>query len=366
VVINPTITGDGDSAINTNASGGITILRNLHIQPTWNGASGTGAGIYAPEGGDVVLVDCVVEIQTGGSAGSTTAINALRNLGTRIWAYRCLFLMTDTTLDLSNTQYEIDNDGTVADLWMYQCEVRRGQIPGGKILGNIRVDNPTDSQPQGVKLHGTKIEGEILGVAFGRVEIYAGSSWGSLGGTFSDDDTEDHFNIQALHGYVQSSGQQDQYKSNYRDLAGDPGNKSTGDVWRDGNVLKLRAAAADVDLTAGSPPILSKSITVESPGASEDISVFFSNLAITITEIRAVVRGTTPSVTWTVRHGTDRSAAGAEAVTGGTTTTSQSTGSDVTAFNDATIVADSFVWLETTAQTGTVDEMSVTIVYTED
>ena len=109
-----------------------------------------------------------------------------------------------------------------------------------------------------------------------------------------------------------------------------------------------------------------KSITVENPNGSEDISIFFTNKAITITEMRAVVRGTTPSVTWTIRHGTDRSATGAEVVTSGTTTTSQTTGSDVTSFNDATIVADSFVWLETTAATGTIAEIAITIIYDED
>ncbi len=112
---------------------------------------------------------------------------------------------------------------------------------------------------------------------------------------------------------------------------------------------------------------ISKTITVEDPTDSEDISFFFTNRAVTVTEIRAVLVGSsTPSVTWTVRHGTDRSAAGAEVVTSGTTTTSVSSGSDVTSFNDATIVADSFVWLETTAQSGTVDEIQITIVYTED
>ena len=92
--------------------------------------------------------------------------------------------------------------------------------------------------------------------------------------------------------------------------------------------------------------------------------MFFTNRAITITEMRAVrVGGTT--ATWTVRHGTDRSAAGAEVVTGGTATTSATTGSDVTVFNDATVVADSFLWIETS---GTVDvtELSLTIFYTED
>ena len=108
----------------------------------------------------------------------------------------------------------------------------------------------------------------------------------------------------------------------------------------------------------------SKSITIESPTNTEDISMYFTNRAITITEMRAVrVGGTT--VTWTIRHGTDRNATGAEVVTGGTTTTSNTTGSDVTSFNDATIIADSFVWVETS---GTVDvtELHITIIYTED
>lgn len=110
-----------------------------------------------------------------------------------------------------------------------------------------------------------------------------------------------------------------------------------------------------------------KSVTVESPTATEDISLFFTPEAITITEIRAVLVGSaTPSVTWTIRHGSDRSAAGNEVVTSGTTTTSTTTGSDVTSFNDATIAADSFVWLETTAQSGTVDEINISIVYTRD
>ena len=112
----------------------------------------------------------------------------------------------------------------------------------------------------------------------------------------------------------------------------------------------------------------SKSISVEDPTSSEDITLFFTSRAITITEIRAVLLGSsTPSVTWTIRHhATDRSNAGNEVVTSGTTTTSTTSGSDVTAFNDATIPADSFVWLETTAQSGTVDELHITIIGTYD
>ena len=112
---------------------------------------------------------------------------------------------------------------------------------------------------------------------------------------------------------------------------------------------------------------LSKSVSVISPGADEDITIFFTNKAITITEIRAVLIGSdTPSVTWTVRRSGQRSFVGVEAVTGGTTTADTGLGSDVTSFDSAGLPADSFVWLETTAQSGTVVELSVTIIYTED
>lgn len=123
-------------------------------------------------------------------------------------------------------------------------------------------------------------------------------------------------------------------------------------------------AETRTDLSLG----FSCSITVEDPGAAEDITIAFTNKAITITEIRAVLIGSsTPSVTWTIRHNaTDRSAAGNEVVTGGTTTTSTTSGSDVTSFNDATIPADSFIWLETTAQSGTVTELHITAIGTID
>jgi hypothetical protein len=130
-----------------------------------------------------------------------------------------------------------------------------------------------------------------------------------------------------------------------------------------GQVLRMDDSGTNVEWDT---PLKSKSITIENPTSSEDISMFFTNKAITITEIRAVVIGTTPSVTWTIRHNaTDRSAVGNEVVTSGTTTTSTTSGSDVTSFNDATIPADSFVWMETTAQTGTVTELHITIIYRE-
>ncbi len=106
----------------------------------------------------------------------------------------------------------------------------------------------------------------------------------------------------------------------------------------------------------------SKSISIPDPTNAEDITLFRADEGWTITKMVAVLIGSsTPSVTWTIRKGSDRSAAGTEVVTGGTTTTSTTTGSVVTSFNSATIATDDFVFLETTAKSGVVDELHVTI-----
>lgn len=114
-------------------------------------------------------------------------------------------------------------------------------------------------------------------------------------------------------------------------------------------------------------PVYSKSFVLETPSSAEDVSLFWTDDAITVTKMVAVLVGSsTPSVTWTVRHDADRNAAGTQIVTGGTTTTSTTTGSVVTSFNDATIIADAFVWLETTAQSGIVGQLHLTVYYTVD
>jgi hypothetical protein len=138
------------------------------------------------------------------------------------------------------------------------------------------------------------------------------------------------------------------------------------DAPSDGDEYVRKDGAWEV-ATGGGGGALVKAISVESPSDSENITMFYTDEAITITQINAVLRGSSsPSVTWTVRHNSDRSATGAEVVTSGTTTTSTSTGSEVTSFNDATIPGGSWVWLETTANAGDVDELNVSIEYTKD
>ena len=107
-------------------------------------------------------------------------------------------------------------------------------------------------------------------------------------------------------------------------------------------------------------------LTVESATSSEDITMFKSKDAITISNMYAVLVGTdATSVTWTVRHDPNRSNAGNEVITGGTTTTSTTTGDSLSSFDDPTIPANSWVWWETTDSSGT-NQINTTIVYDKD
>lgn len=109
----------------------------------------------------------------------------------------------------------------------------------------------------------------------------------------------------------------------------------------------------------------SKGGFIRRPGTSLDQTLFFTTKAITVTQITGVLRGGT-SGTITIRHSPDRSATGIEVVTGGSAITSLTTGTVITSFNDATIPANSWVWMEMPAKTGILLELGWGIDYTDD
>lgn len=107
-----------------------------------------------------------------------------------------------------------------------------------------------------------------------------------------------------------------------------------------------------------------KTFTLEAPTATDDITVFRTDVAITVQEVIAVSSGTTPSTTYQLKFGPDRNAAGT-ALTTSAATTSKTTG-DVATLSNTAIPADSWVWYESTAASGTDVILSIDIRYTED
>lgn len=111
----------------------------------------------------------------------------------------------------------------------------------------------------------------------------------------------------------------------------------------------------------------SKSVAIELPTAAENITLFHADAAITITKVHAVLRGSSPSVTFQISHGSDRSDTGVTLFSGNQILTgagSTTTGTEYTSFSDATLAADEMIWVTTSATGGTVDEMALTIYYT--
>lgn len=112
-------------------------------------------------------------------------------------------------------------------------------------------------------------------------------------------------------------------------------------------------------------PELIKTVTIEDPTSSEDIWLLFTRRKIKILQINdVVVWSSTPSVTWNLVFDSDRSAAWTDVFSSNRATTS-TTGAETTTFNNDTIDAWSWVWLETSAQSWTVDELSISITYKE-
>jgi hypothetical protein len=93
------------------------------------------------------------------------------------------------------------------------------------------------------------------------------------------------------------------------------------------------------------------------------VVLFFTTVSITLSQIRSTVAGSTPSVTFSIRYGTDVSATGTEVVTGGITCTNTTTGVSTTSFDNATVPLDNFVWLTTSASSGTVDQLAVSLLF---
>lgn len=106
----------------------------------------------------------------------------------------------------------------------------------------------------------------------------------------------------------------------------------------------------------------SRSFTLESPVVGDKFTIWTPHLPQTISRIEAFVRGSSsPSVTWKLKKDTDPTAAGTAVITVGTTTTVTTSIQQVTAFDSSSIAADTALWIEITAVSGTVTELHLTI-----
>ncbi len=100
-------------------------------------------------------------------------------------------------------------------------------------------------------------------------------------------------------------------------------------------------------------------LSIPSPSTSEDRTIVYLPKKVEILSARAVVVGSsTPSATWVVKADTDRSATGTTITSD--TTTNTTTGA-APSIASADLAAASWVWLETSATGGTLNELAVSL-----
>lgn len=112
---------------------------------------------------------------------------------------------------------------------------------------------------------------------------------------------------------------------------------------------------------------LKSKIVIVNPGSAENIAFDFLKRAVTLRRVNYVAKGTTPSVTFDIKRGTDRSAAGTSVLSAPLTVTNTTTGVESTAFaSSGAVAAASWLWLTTSASSGPATELAVVLEYTED
>jgi len=130
------------------------------------------------------------------------------------------------------------------------------------------------------------------------------------------------------------------------------------DIATDGTKLDTIETGATTDQT------LSKGLTLEEPVNGDNITIFRTDVAITVQEVIAVSTGTSPNTTYSISYSTDRSAVGTTLVA--STTTAGTVNGDVATITNVNIPANSYVWFECSASSGTSVYLSLDIRYTED
>jgi len=102
-----------------------------------------------------------------------------------------------------------------------------------------------------------------------------------------------------------------------------------------------------------------RSATIAEPVSGDSFTLFKTTRETTISDVTALVSG--GSVTYEIRYATDRTAAGTLAIV--TDTVTNTTTGDVATVQNQPVPAGSWVWLDITAVSGTVDEFNVSVAF---
>lgn len=126
--------------------------------------------------------------------------------------------------------------------------------------------------------------------------------------------------------------------------------------------VEKEASVSSDKITSALIPELVRTLCNANPQSGESYTILYTPVAITISEVRAVIVGGT-SVVVSMYHSATRNSGSPNTVFSSQTINNLSIGNSFTTFTDATVPAGSFIWVVFGTVTGTVTEASLGMVY---
>lgn len=117
--------------------------------------------------------------------------------------------------------------------------------------------------------------------------------------------------------------------------------------------------------SAGGPALAggrSKGVTLRNPEPGSLVMLWRPDQQVTVAEVFSIVAGSSPSVTFSVRHGTELGGSSSELISGGSTVTDTATGLVQTALDNPVIPAGHLVWLQVVAIVNTVEQFHLQLL----
>lgn len=110
-------------------------------------------------------------------------------------------------------------------------------------------------------------------------------------------------------------------------------------------------------------PVQSRSLSYAYPLVNESVTLLYTNTAITLQEVRTVVAGPTPNMAVRLYHTTDRSNANGTTILQNLLCNNTTVGISTTSFSSANVPANSFIILKTSAIYSPIEELALTMFF---
>ena len=111
----------------------------------------------------------------------------------------------------------------------------------------------------------------------------------------------------------------------------------------------------------GPSALLPQTLRLSSPSGNSKVPILRAATNLRLSRVDVLLAGSSPAILCSLRIGADFSASGTEVLSGGIAASNTTTGQTVTSFEVDTLPAESWLWLETSAASGSIDALFLAV-----